>query len=147
MPGNNIEVRNANGTDVHQLARLMTELGYETTDNEMQERLQNIFSLDHHKTLVAVYNGAIAGMAGATKNFFYEKNGKYVRLLSLVTFREYRKLGIASLLLEHVENWGRDIGAETIFLNCGNREERKVAHEFYIRKGFTARSTGYVKHI
>lgn len=147
MHRNELLIRPANGDDARALAALMTELGYPTTEEDMRERFRTIEREAHYKTFIADYRGEVVGMAGALQSYYFELNGSYVRLVALVTKETYRNKGVGKALVEAVEQWASEIGANAIVLNCGNREERKTAHIFYQRIGFEAKSTGYMKRI
>ena len=143
----NIIIREAGMVDISALAELMNELGYNTTVDEMKTRFENIQNHIDHKTFIAIIDTDISGMVGVSKNYSYEQNGIYVRVLALVTHSRFRHKGIGKKLLEVAENWAREIGAEKILLNCGNREERAVAHLFYKKMGYQVKSSGFVKKL
>lgn len=134
-------------TDINSLSILMNTLGYKTTVEDMTIRVSNIFLQVNCHTLVACYNGEVTGMIGASHHLFYEQNGTYVRIAALVTLPVYRRMGIGSALLDAVNSWAKEIGAVSILLNCGTKEERIIAHEFYGRRGFIPISTGYQKKL
>jgi GNAT superfamily N-acetyltransferase len=138
-------IRKAGEEDGQALAELMNELGYPTTPADMQGRMEAIRQHPDYVTLLACTGDAVVGMLGASRHFYYERNGSYVRILALVTHTAYRKSGVAQSLLAAIESWARQGGAVSLILNCGNREERAVAHRFYAARGFKAKSTGYVK--
>ncbi|MDP9231127.1 MAG: GNAT family N-acetyltransferase [Bacteroidota bacterium] len=145
MADTTLIIRKADNGDIASLTYLVNELGYKTTQEEMQHRLENIYQQPNYNTLVACFKGIITGMVGTSLNYFYEQNGTYVRIVVLVTHSDYRRKGIGKALLEAVESWARHMGATCILLNCGNRKERKTAHDFYCKRGFAAKSTGYFK--
>jgi len=87
----------------------------------------------------------VVGMIGLIKNFFYEKNGTYIRIGALVVNLKFRNRQIGRQLIRKAEEWAIETGSEYIYLNSGNREERKDAHVFYQRMGFEARTVGFVK--
>lgn len=140
-------IKEATPTDTATLANLMTVLGYETTPEEMKTRYDNIIIHPDYKTFVATTSTEIVGMIGLSKNLYYEKNGVYVRVLAMVTSKEFRQQGVGQALLDKAESWAREVGAESIFLNSGNREERAQAHQFYKNRGFTVKSSGFVKKL
>jgi GNAT superfamily N-acetyltransferase len=142
-----LTIRQADNRDIGALADLMNQLGYKTTTANMAQRMDTIFQHPDYKTFVACYEGVVAGMAGACRNYYYEHNGSYVRITALVTHADCRKMGVGKALLEAVESWAKQVGATSLLLNCGNREERKQAHEFYRNRGFVAKSTGYAKSL
>lgn len=138
-------IRQATPADVPALAALMNELGYTTTVAEMQARYELIQSHPDHATWVAVCHNEVAGMTGLIKNIYYEKNGLYIRVGALVVSSAYRKMGLGKALLQKAADWANELGIKQLYLNSGNREERKEAHAFYQHLGFEPKSTGFVK--
>jgi len=146
IPGN-IIIRPATLADCPALSVLMNELGYPTSGGDMTTRFTHIVNHPDYRTRVAVINDEVAGMIGAVKGIFYEKNGTCIRIVALVTSGLHRKKGIARMLLADMEVWANESGATTILVNCGSREERRDAHQFYRDRGFTVKSSGYVKSL
>lgn len=144
-----IRIREAeiNDLDIFALTKLMNDLGYETTNNEMKIRFTNIQKHEDYKTYLATADGEVVGMVGMTKNYFYEQNGIYVRILALIISTRFRNRGIGSLLMGESENWAREIGANRILLNCGNKEDRKIAQQFYQKIGYQIKSSGFFKKL
>jgi GNAT superfamily N-acetyltransferase len=142
-----MNIRKATLHDIPSLTSLMGELGYPTTVLEMEIRFKNIESNPSYHTLVAEHEGHVVGMIGLMSAFYYEKTGIYVRIVALVVNSQYRKMGIGRALIEEAENWARKQGAIGIVLNSGNREERKEAHQFYIRRGYEGKSIGFYKSL
>lgn len=138
-------IRDATPWDYKELATLMNELGYPTTDGEMKLRLSNIQLNPYYRTLVFEEKKLILGMVGMMLGFRYEKNESYIRILVLVVKKEYRDQGIGTKLLLEAEEWAKDKGANMITLNSGNRAERVNAHQFYLSKGFEGKATGFYK--
>ena len=147
MQSPKIIIREAKPTDVAALTELMNELGYDTTMDEMKTRFENIQKHNDYKTFIAVEDTEILGMVGLSKNFSYEQNGIYVRVLALVTRSSFRQKGIGKKLMDVAENWAKEIGAEKILLNCGNREERAIAQLFYKKIGYQIKSSGFIKKL
>lgn len=141
----NITLRNFIITDLESLAILTTELGYPTTVSEMEARLKEISENPNCRTIVAEQDSRVIGYIGLLKSSSWEHNECFVRIQALVVKSEYRKYGVGKSLIAYAETWGREIGARSIALNCGNREERNSAHKFYVAVGFEAKSTGYIK--
>ena len=130
MQDTKILIREAESTDIFALTELMNELGYDTTIDEMKVRFENIQNQKEYKTFIAAAGPEIVGMVGVMKNYSYEHNGIYVRVLALVA-----------------ENWAREIGADKVLLNCGNREEREIAQLFYKKIGYQVKSSGFIKKL
>jgi GNAT superfamily N-acetyltransferase len=142
-----ILVRPASTSDIPRIAALMDELGYPVSEQEMAARLQQLGTLPDHHTLVALADGQIAGVIGFAKAWFWERSGCFVRIQALVTGEAHYGRGIARRLIAACETWAREQGALSLQLNCGNKEARKNAHQFYPKAGFSHTSSGYVKHL
>lgn len=142
-----VVLREAEQSDIPALSVLMNELGYHTTEQEMEMRFLNLRSHPDYRTLVATIDNQVAGMIGLSRNYSYEQNGIYVRVLALVTTQKLRQQGIGKKLMEAAEDWAVKIGADTILLNTGNREERAVAKKFYQRIGYEIKSSGFRKKL
>ena len=140
-------IREAELTDIIALTELMNELGYATAMDEMKTRFENIKNQKDYKTFIATDDTEILGMVGLSTNYSYEQNGTYVRVLALVTRSKFRKKGIGKKLMDVAENWAREIGANKVLLNCGNREEREIAQVFYKNIGYQVTSSGFVKKL
>jgi len=47
--------------------------------------------------------------------------------------------------MNEAEKWAIGQEATYIMLNSGNREERKIAHKFYLNRGYKDKTTGFSK--
>ncbi|WP_316786894.1 GNAT family N-acetyltransferase [Pedobacter frigiditerrae] len=147
MKENNISIREFQIEDIPSITDLTLTLGYETTIEQMTTRMKTIAQLDNYWTFVAVLEETIVGYIGLNKNYFWEQDGHFIRIQALVVSKEHRRFGIGQKLIEQAEKLSNQINASLIVLNCGNKDERKSAHQFYPRMGFEAKSTGYAKKI
>ncbi len=132
-------VREASREDVGDLARLMTELGYPSSIEDMSLRLEKISADSSYCALVAERDGRVLGMAGLHLEHYYEKNGSCARIISLVVGSEHRGEGIGRALISAAEDWARRRGATDVMLTTHKR--RAGAHDFYRSVGYEA--TGY----
>ena len=147
MKNSSLILRDCIPADIESLATLTTELGYPTAASEMEVRLKEISENPNCRTIVAEQDEQIVGYMGLLKSSSWEHNECFVRIQALVVKSDYRKFGVGKSLIAYAESWGREIGARSITLNCGNREERAAAHKFYVSVGFEAKSTGYKKDV
>ena len=147
MQSTKIIIREAEPSDIFALTELMNELGYDTTMDEMKTRFENIQDHKDYKTFIAIDETEILGMVGLSKNYSYEQNGIYVRVLALVTRSRFRQKGIGKKLMDVAENWAKEIGADKVLLNCGNRDEREIAQLFYKKIGYQIKSSGFIKKL
>ncbi|MDF2036038.1 GNAT family N-acetyltransferase [Cytobacillus oceanisediminis] len=142
-----IHTRKAAIEDLPKLARLMGDLGYPVSEEQMETRLKMIGSHPDYCTLVACLKDKVIGMVGFHTGHLYNTDGIHIRVIALVTDKDYRGIGAGKKLMLAVENFAGQLGAAGIVLNSGNRTEREDAHQFYLSLGYQAKSTGFVKTI
>ncbi|WP_326995208.1 GNAT family N-acetyltransferase [Chitinophaga sp. 212800010-3] len=147
MSQDKITTRDARNSDIDAMALLMTELGYPTAAPAMAARFEAIKQEPGYKTILAVLNEEVVGMAGCTVNNFFEQDGKYVRIAAFVVSNRYHQKGIGRVLITAAEEWATNVNAHTVLLNCGHKEERTAAHVFYKKMGYQVKSSGYYKKI
>jgi GNAT superfamily N-acetyltransferase len=140
-----LTVRVAEVNDAAALAQLMCELGYETTESEMQMRLERIANDDRYHTFVAVHDGEVCGMIGTLTSLSYEHNDLGGRILALVTLRTMRRHGIGRALIETAEKDFAQRGIQRIALNT--RLAREDAHKFYQSLGYERNGWRFVKQL
>jgi GNAT superfamily N-acetyltransferase len=144
---NKLIIRDAIIEDIEALTLLMADLGYPTSFTDMQARFKSIAAHTDYKTIVAVLNNEVVGMAGLSKGIYYEMNGTYMRILAFVVKQGYRNMGIGRQLITAAENWAVEQGLNTVIINSGNRDERLVSHAFYGEMGYAIKSLGFVKKL
>lgn len=142
-----IKIRKADSNDIFALTELINELGYSTTQNEMKNRFEKIYNHPDFNTMLATIEDNIVGMVGATKNYSYEQNGIYIRVVALSVLQKFRTKGVGKKLMEAAESWAKEIGANVLLLNCGNRAKRKAAQLFYAKIGYSIKSSGFIKKL
>ena len=138
-------LRNATLKDAGALADLITQLGFPTTASEMKNRIQPILSDTGYFTVVAERNSKAIGMAGAFVARYYEKKGRYGRLVALIVDRSWRNRGIGSALVGAIENWFKTQDVSAIIVNSGR--SRSAAHHFYQQLGFEIAGVRLVKSL
>jgi GNAT superfamily N-acetyltransferase len=142
-----VVIREATLDDIAAITLLLHDLGYPASPDEVKIRFDNITNHKDYRTLLAITNGTIAGMIGMTKNYYFEHNGQYIRILVMVVGHSHRNTGIGKMLIAEAEKWARAINAHTILLNSGNRPERQGAYRFYQNLGFEIKSSGFIKKL
>ena len=143
----NIKIRDYKQDDLAALAELNTELGYPIDIEDMAKVMIQVESLTNTRTLVAELNDKVIGYLGMSVNYPWERSACFVRVQSLVVSEKYRQKGIGKSLMSAAESWAKELNAETIALNCGNRSEREPAHKFYQSLGFEIKTSGYRKKV
>jgi ribosomal protein S18 acetylase RimI-like enzyme len=140
-----VTVRTVEATDAEALADLMTQLGYETRASEMEMRMEAILANKNYATFVAVNKGKVCGMIGTLTCYTYEHNSPSARILALVVSEKMRGRGVGHALIAAAE---RDLAQRNIRRVAVNaRFERKEAHEFYEKLGYTRNGFRFVKEL
>ncbi len=147
MTDNTVTIRDAEFGDLQALTLLMNDLSYPTTLNEMEARFEKIAAHPDYKTILAIVNNEVVGMAGLMKGHYYEKNGDYLRILAFVVKQNTRNLGIGRTLIQAAESWAISEDLNSVAISSGNREDRIAAHAFYQKMGYAIRSSGFFKQL
>lgn len=138
-------IRAAELGDADALAVLMTELGYKTRSSEMRMRMESIVVDPRYRTFVAVKQGLVCGMIGTFYYYSYEHNDPGGRIIVLVVASNSRGRGIGRRLIAAAENDFAQRDIRRVAVNT--RFERKEAHEFYERLGYTRNGFRFVKNL
>ena len=85
------------------------------------------------KIFVAEIEHLVVGYVHATKYDLLYANSM-VNTMGLAVLEEYRHNGIATKLMDSVEEWAKNIGADAIRLTSGKEQEE--LHKFYSSIGF-----------
>ena len=91
-----LAVRGARVTDAEGIARLISELGYRTTAEQMRKRLDAILRSDDYETLVADDDGRIVGIVGTRIGPLYEDDDSYGQIMALAVATEQQRRESAS---------------------------------------------------
>jgi len=140
-----VQIRDACLRDSSVIARLMSQLGYPTSSDEMKERLAGILPNSDYMTLIAEVQKDAVGVIGIGVNRYYEKNGVYGRLLALVVDERWRGQGIGASLVAQAEHWLKEREVTSIVVNSG--KHRDEAHRFYKQLGYEETGVRLVKSL
>ena len=140
-----LKIRDGKLSDAADLAALMCELGYGTAGAEMESRLISILKDPRYKTLVVLNDDKICGMIGTFTCYTYEHNSPSARILALVVSEKMRGRGVGRALIDAAE---KDLARKNISrIAVNTRFERKDAHEFYEKLGYTKNGFRLVKEL
>lgn len=138
-------IRSAILADSPAIARLMTQLGYTTSSDQMKERLLGLLPHPDYITFVAEFKGHCVGIIGVGVGRYYEKDGVYGRLLALVVDKRQRGRGVGASLVAEAEGWLKERGVTSVIVNSGS--QRSDAHHFYRRLGYSETGLRFVKSL
>lgn len=132
-----MKIRSAMEQDTQGIFRLNQAFGFEYPLEATTKKLRAAIADPGQCVLVAEEeNGVLSGYIHLqnydTLYFPHMKN-----ILGLIVLPEYRKRGIASMLLAEAETWAKDTGAAGIRLDSG--AERTPAHACYRKAGYAER--------
>jgi len=140
-----VTIRAVEAADMEALADLITQLGYETRTSEMQMRMETILANKNYATFVAVSKGKVCGMVGTFTRYTYEHNSPSANIIALVVSKEMRGRGIGHALIAAAETnlAERNIRRVAVL----TRFERKEAHVFYEKLGYTKNGFRFLKEL
>lgn len=134
-----VTLRPATEADIDSIARLMEDLGYPSTPQQVRVRMARVAADDRYSAYVAEVDGAVVGFLGLQTGWAYEHDEPFARIISLVVDARVRRRGVGAALVRFAERWARERGAYGLMLNTNVRREE--AHRFYEAMGFSR--TGY----
>jgi ribosomal protein S18 acetylase RimI-like enzyme len=138
-------VRTARIADAEGIARLVSDLGYQTTAGQMRKRLEAILRDDDYETLVADDNGLIVGIVGTRIGALYEDDDHYGQIMALAVASEQQRRGIGRMLIDAAEASLVARGARVLVVNSASH--RSDAHMFYEGLGYKFTGRRYKKAI
>jgi GNAT superfamily N-acetyltransferase len=124
--------------DAPEIARLAGELGYASSPVIMRDRLESLMSLPNHRVCVAQGTDCLRGWIAAERRVTLE-SGERVEIVGLVVDARSRRTGLGRQLVEHAEQWARQLGFDSISVR--SNIERDASHPFYERLGYLRRKT------
>ena len=123
-----ITLRRATMNDAKHVALLLTELGYPSTEVDVQERLDRAQDNDASCCLVAQSAGDAIGLISAELVPYFPNGSTICRVTALVVLPPYRGRGLGEKLLAAVTDFARQHHCAGIELTSSER--RVDAHRF-----------------
>jgi len=127
-----LEIRRAEPHEAGEISRLTSQLGYSTTEDGVQSRLER-FSTEDHRVLVAVLDGRLAGWIHVALRASVESE-TWSEILGFVVDEAARGRGIGQRLLRAGGEWAAGRGADR--MRVRSKSSRDEAHGFYESQGF-----------
>ncbi len=130
-----ITIRSANARDAEDIATLCHQLGYPSSQEQVERRLRQIQQDESHAVYVAErYGGRVVGWVHVHLCQLVVADLQ-AEIGGLVVDEGYRQRGIGRLLMEWAEQWAREKGCGTVHLRSNIvREDARV---FYERIGYS----------
>jgi GNAT superfamily N-acetyltransferase len=126
-------IRDARAADAAAIALLLTQLGYPSDADAVEERLDRLRVVGD-RVVVAQVDGEVVGLAHLQVTPALERERPAGKVGALVVDEAHRSRGIGRALVAAVEHEARLRGCELLFLTTS--EGRDDAHAFYEQVGF-----------
>jgi N-acetylglutamate synthase-like GNAT family acetyltransferase len=136
-----VEVRRAASRDVPGLAVLLEQLGYPTSSEGLEGRLERLDS----DLYVAADGGEVLGLAALQVMHVLQHDTPSARLTALVVREDARGRGVARALVIAIESAAREAGCERLHVTTANH--RADAHAAYRALGFEDTGRRYAKRL
>ncbi|MCP4749204.1 MAG: GNAT family N-acetyltransferase [Desulfobacteraceae bacterium] len=129
------EIRSTKISDASDISELSKQLGYSTSELEIQRRLSFMLKSTDHAIYVAfVPNRKVVGWIHVHESQTVE-SGSFAEIGGFVVSEKFRKNGIGKKLLHSAEQW--TIKNNLIKLRVRSKIEREDAKIFYSNMGFS----------
>jgi len=130
-----LTLRPARQADAKPVASLLTELGYPSSEADVQDRLRR--SLDSRTSLCLMAQSAseVVGLMSAELVPYFPNGSTICRVTSLVVSAQHRRSGVGEKLIAAADAFAREHNCSG--LEVTSAERRVDAHRFYERLGFS----------
>ncbi|HPF98043.1 MAG TPA: GNAT family N-acetyltransferase [Mangrovimonas sp.] len=128
-----IIIRNAEIKDSESITELSNQLGYETLNTDIQNRLNAILKHPENCVYVATVNGKVIGWIHGFYSMRVESDF-FVEIGGLVVSENSRKNGIGKKLVDKVIEWTELKNCRKVRVRCN--VTRTESHRFYEKIGF-----------
>ncbi len=136
-------IRLARCSDAEPIAQLLGELGYPTSVQDAQARLEPLLARADAGVIVAEVEREVVGVAAYQIMPVLERARSQCRLTTLVVRCDQRRRGVADTLVANIESVARQ--ADCFRIEVTTRPRRRDALAFYAAVGFTSRPHRLVK--
>jgi (aminoalkyl)phosphonate N-acetyltransferase len=140
MPDDPI-IREIAPKDAAAAAGLTGELGYATSVDVMQQRIECLSGLTDRAVYVACLSGEVVGWIDVSAAHHLQSEPR-AEIGGLVVASEARSGGIGRRLVERAEEWAVQRGLKSMLVR--SQVAREAAHRFYLREGYERIKTSAV---
>jgi len=129
-------IRKASLDDVQVLVDLTGQLGYKISVSLLAQNLRAYLQDPDRSLFVADIDGGVVGYIAMDAAITFHREGKHVRVVSLVVDRLHRGRGLGALLLQAGECWAKEQNGWVIEVTSSSAREKEGTHDFYIKQGY-----------
>jgi ribosomal protein S18 acetylase RimI-like enzyme len=131
-----IIIRNAEVTDIEALLPLLDQLGYPTTEKELEQRFARFLANDGYGVAVACVGNKIVGFVAWSKSNLFVSDKIRIHIEGIIVDKNHRGQNIGKQLMQFVENHAQNFSGAIIDLTSGLRRANEGTHEFYKKLGY-----------
>ena len=128
-----MRTRIASPADAPSIAALISQLGYDASEEEVGGRLTRLLTRTDQRFIVAESNARLLGWVHVQLAEYIE-SGTCALIGGLVVDRAHRRQGIGAALMAEAEAWAREQGCAVMRLSSSTARTR--AHRFYAGLGY-----------
>ena len=137
-----VTVRQVRAEDAEYIMRLSEQLGYPSSLEQMQRRIDLIIDSQQDQVFVAVSEDrTVVGWIHVFVTMRLESE-PFAEIGGIIVDSDYRDRGIGKILMEHVEDWAENKNLTK--LRVRSRTSRDNAHRFFKSYGFTQSKTQHI---
>ncbi|MCL2512883.1 MAG: GNAT family N-acetyltransferase [Oscillospiraceae bacterium] len=138
-------IREIEEKDYPALLPLWSQFGGYATAENIGLHYNRIKNDERYKTFVALLEDEAVGFIASARHYGIGIEGSYMVIIGIAVKEEAQNKGIGKKLLQHMENYAKEKGVFSIYLNSDFK--RTAAHTFYERNGYGKGSYGFGKTI
>ncbi len=131
-----LNIRKAVASDVEALKKLIKQLGYDITKEQLEKNIELPTSKAGHHIYVAENTEGVVGFASLHINYWFHRCDGFARMSSIVTDQKYRGTGIGKTLVQFLENIAKEAGCTTIEVTSSLRRKEDGTYDFYVLQGY-----------
>jgi GNAT superfamily N-acetyltransferase len=139
-----VQIRIATASDAEAMARLIDELGYPVTAEEVESRLGDIEGAGHC-ALLAEIDGRVVGCLTTSMTLVLHRPAPVGRISLMVVDEAFRSRGIGAQMVAAAERLLAEKGCQLVEVTSNLR--RNDAHRFWERNGFERTSARFAKQV
>jgi len=128
-----VQIREISEKDAEAVAKLSTQLGYESNAEQTRLRIAQINNSNENCAFVALIDGRVVGWIHGFYTLRVESD-PFVEIGGLIVDENYRNLKIGKQLIENVNLWAKKHRIKKLKVRCNTK--RTESHRFYEQVGF-----------
>ena len=135
-------IRQMEARDLAQVAPLATQLGYPSTESQLEAPFQKLQSSPNAALFVAEIDGQIAGWIQISRETQSLIAAARAEIMALVVDERQRGQKVGAKLIAKAEGWAKQNNLRLIRVRSNVIRER--AHKFYQREGYSIKKTWHL---